>query len=69
MGELCMGDLISPGTRVRPAEDLKVCLNLLVDTFCFTVQLGVVDSGEGEIIVQEFPKLLGKGGGELWTMI
>ena len=51
MGELRMGDLISSGTRVGPAEDLKVRFNLLVDTFCFTIRLGVIGSGEGEIIV------------------
>ena len=51
VGKLCMGDLISPGTRVRPAEDPKVCFNLLVDIFCFTIRLRVVGSGKGEVIV------------------
>ena len=37
--------------------------------FCFAIGLGVVGGGQGEVIVQEFSKLLGEGRGELWTMI
>ena len=51
MDEFCMGDFVTPGTRVGPAEDLKVHFNLLVDTFCFAVRLGVVGSGKREVIV------------------
>ena len=29
----------------------------------------MVGSGEGKIIVEEFPKFFGKGRGKLWTMI
>ena len=67
--ELHIGDLISLGAWIGSAEDQKVCFNLLVDMFCFTVGLGMIGSGEGEIIIQEFSKLLGKGRGELWAMI
>ena len=69
MDELHMGDLVSPGTRVGPAEDPKIRFNLLVDTFYFTVRLGVIGGGEGEVIIQEFFKLLGKSGGKLWATI
>ena len=69
MGEFGVRDFICPGTGVGPAEDLKVRFNLLVDTFCFTVRLGVIGGGEGKIVVKEFPKFLGEGGGELWTSI
>ena len=69
MNEFCMGDLISPRTWVGPTEDLKIRFNLLVDTFHFTIGLGVIGDREGEVIIQEFPKLLGKGGGKLWTTI
>ena len=69
MGKLHMRDLIGPGTRVGPTEDPKVGFNLLVDTFRFAIELRVVDSGEREVIVQEFSKFLDKGGGELWAMI
>ena len=61
VGEFGVGDLVSPGTRVGPTEDLKVRFNLLVDMFGFTVRLEVVGNGEGEIVVEEFAKLLGEG--------
>ena len=67
--KLCVGDFIGPGTWVRSTEDPKICFNLLVNTFCFAVRLGVVGSGKGEVIVEEFAKFFGKGRGELWTTI
>ena len=69
VGEFGMRDFVSPGTRVGSAEDPKVRFNLLVDTFCFAVGLGVIGGGEGEVVVEEFPKFFGEGGGELWTSI
>ena len=69
VGKFHIGDLISPGTRVGPAEDPKIHFNLLVNVFHFTVGLWIVGSGKGEVIVEEFAKLLGKGGGELWAAI
>ena len=39
MCEFDMGDFVSPGTRVRSMEDLKVHFNLLVDMFCLAVGL------------------------------
>ena len=69
MGEFHIEDLVSPGTRVGPTEDPKVCFNLLVDMFCFTVGLGMIDCGKGEVVIEEFFKFLGKGRGELWATI
>ena len=69
VGELCMGDLISPGTWVRSVEDPKVHFNFLVDMFCFAVGLGVISSEEGEVVIQEFAKFFSKGRGELRTTI
>ena len=69
VGKFSMRDFIGLGTRVGPTEDPKVCFNLLVDTFCFAIRLRVVGCGEGEVIVQEFSKLFGKGGSELRTSI
>ena len=37
VGEFCMRDFVSPGTRVRSAEDPKVSFNLLVDMFYLAV--------------------------------
>ena len=69
VGKFSRRDFVCPGTRVGPTEDPKVHFNLLVDAFGFTIRLEVVGSREGEIIVEEFAKLLGEGRGELWTMI
>ena len=44
--EFSIGDFISLGTWVTCTEDLKVCLNLLVDVFCFAVRLRVICGGE-----------------------
>ena len=41
----------------------------MVYTFGFSIGLGVVGSGEGEVIVEEASKLLGEGRGELWSSI
>ena len=69
VGKLCMGDLISLGTQVRSTEDLKVHFDFLVNMFCFTVGLRIVDSGKGEVIVKEYSKLLGEDRGKLWAMM
>ena len=60
VGELCMGDSIGSGTWVGPTEDPKVHFYLLVNIFRLTIRLGVVGSGEGEIIVEEFAEFLGE---------
>ena len=69
VGKFGVRDFISPGTRVRSTKDLKVHFNLLADMFCFTVGLGVIGGGKGEVIIEELSKLLGEGRGKLWTMI
>ena len=69
VSELHMRDLIGPGTRVEPTEDPKIHLNLLVDMFRFTIELWMIGGREGEVVIQEFAKLLGKGGGKLWATI
>ena len=69
VGEFSVGDFVCLGIRVRPTEDLKICFNFLVNTFHFAIRLCVVGSGEGEVVVEEFAKLLGEGGHELWSTI
>ena len=50
-------------------KDVEVYFNLLVDLFSFSVGLGVVGGGEGEVISEGFSKLFGKGRGELGTLV
>ena len=37
VSEFGMGDVIGPGSRVVPTEDLKVCFDFLVCPFSFSV--------------------------------
>ena len=64
-----MRDFVGPGTWVASVKDPKVCFNLLVYTFCFTIRLRAVCSGEEQVVVEEFVEFFGKGGGELWTTV
>ena len=54
MGEFCKGDVLSPRSGVRAAEDLKICLYFLVHTFGLPISLQVVGSGKGKFITEEF---------------
>ena len=59
--EFCMGNFVSPGSRVRPTKDPQIGFNLLVDSFSFSVRLRVVGSGKRKVIVEEFSKFFGEG--------
>ena len=69
MSELHVGDVISPGSGVISTEDLKVCFDFLVHPFGFPVRLGMVGSGKGKVVFQEFSQFLSKGGSELGASI
>ena len=69
VGKFSVRDFICLRTRVASTEDPEVHFNILMNTFCFTVRLGVIDSREGEVIVKHHLKFFCKGRGELWTMI
>ena len=65
VGEFGKGNMLCPGSRVRATEGPKISFYFLVDTFSFSISLGVVGGGEGEFITEEFAQFFGKGGGEL----
>ena len=69
VSKFCVRYFVSLGTRVGPTEGLKVCFNLLVDTFCLTISLRMIGSGEGEVVVEKFAKFFGKSRGKLWATI
>ena len=64
-----MGDCVCPEPRVTSIEDPKVCFDLLVDSFHFTIRLRVISSGEGEVVIEEFAKFLDEGRSKLETVI
>ena len=54
VGEFCEGDVLSPRSRVRAAEDLKIGFYFLVHTFRLPISLRVIGGGEGKFISEEF---------------
>ena len=54
VGEFSKGDVLSPRSRVRAAEDPKIGFYFLVHTFSLPISLRVVGSGEGKFITEEF---------------
>ena len=54
VGEFCEGDVLSPRSRVRATEDLKIGFYFLVHMFRLPISLRVIGSREGEFISEEF---------------
>ena len=53
MVKLSSGKEVCPFPRVVGAEDAKICFNLLIGSFCLSICLRVICSGEFDIIVEE----------------
>ena len=51
MSEFCVGDRFGPRCGIIAAEVAKVGFDFLVDSFSFAVRLGVISSGEGEVVM------------------
>ena len=69
VGEFDKGNVLSPGSRVRAAEDPKISFYFLVNTFSFSISLRVIGGGEGKFVTEECSQFLSKSGGELWSLI
>ena len=69
MMKLSGGKEVHPFPRVVGAEDAKICFNLLIGSFCLSICLRVIRSGEFDIVVEESCKFSGKGGCELWASV
>ena len=67
VGEFSKGNVLSPGSWVRATEDPKISFYFLVYMFGFPISLGVIGSGEGEFISEEFSQFFSESGGELWS--
>ena len=53
MMKLSGGKEVHPFLRVVGTEDAKICFNLLIGSFCLSICLWVICSGEFDIIVEE----------------
>ena len=51
VSEFCMGDRFGPRCGIIAAEDTKVGLNFLVDSFRFTIRLWVIGGREGKVVM------------------
>ena len=60
VGEFGKGDVLSPGSWIRAAEDSKISFYFLVHTFSFPVGLRVIGSGESKFVTEKFPSSLVK---------
>ena len=50
VSEFCVGDRFGPRCGIIAAEDAKIGLDFLIDSFRLSVGLWVVGSGEREVI-------------------
>ena len=69
MGKFSVEDIVCPRSRVISIEDSKVCFDFLVYLFSFSIRLGVVGSGKGKVVFQEFSEFLSEGGSELGASV
>ena len=69
MGELCVGDRVSPHSWLVSANDTEIGFDFLVYSFSLSIRLWVIGGREGKIVLENAPKFLGKFGGKLGSMI
>ena len=69
MVKLSGGKQVHPFLRVVGAEDVEVCFNFLICSFCLSIRLRVIRGGEFDIVVEESCQFSGKGGCELWASV
>ena len=53
MVKLSSGKEICPFLRIVGAEDTEICFNLLIGLLGLSIHLGVICSGELDIVVEE----------------
>ena len=53
MMKLSSGKEVRPFPRVVGAEDVKICFNLLIGSFCLSICLRVICGGEFDIVVED----------------
>ena len=64
-----VGDVIGPRSGVVSTENLEVRFDFLVYLFSFSIGLGVVGCGKGQVVFQELPKFSSEGGSKLRALV
>ena len=63
------GDMFNPSFRVRTTENAEIVLNLLIESFCFSICLRVVCCGQRDFISEIMAKFSCKVCSELGAMV
>ena len=50
-------------------EQAEISFQFLVYPFRFSISLGVIGGGKGDVILEEAGKFSGEGGGKLWSSV
>ena len=53
MVEFSRGEELHPFSRVIGAEDVEISLEFLISSFCLSISLRMVGSGESYVIIEE----------------
>ena len=69
MSKFHHGDQGRPFFRLVQGEQPQVGFQFLVYPFCFPISLWMIGGGEGNIVLEEMGKFLGKGRDELWSSV
>ena len=60
MIKLCSGKEVCPFPKVVGTEDVEICFDLLIGSFCLSICLRVICGGEFDIIVKGWANFLVK---------
>ena len=69
MMKLSSGKEVCPFPRVVGTEYVKIGFNLLIGSFCLSIHLEVICSGEFDIIAKKSSKFSGKGRSKLGAFV
>ena len=67
--ELRGGKEVHPFSWIIGAEDTEISFDLLIGLLSLSVRLGVVCSGEFDVVLEEACQLSGEGRCELWSSV
>ena len=63
------GKKVWPAVRVVGAEDMKISLYFLVGSLCLSISLGMVSSGESDIVFEKSCQFSGESQGKLGSLV
>ena len=67
--KFCRGKELYPFSRIVGTENVKVCFECLICSLCLTISLGMISSGEANIVFEETSEFFGECRSKLRTTI